>query len=480
MFTKETYIQRRQALKKQVGTGVVLLLGNEESGMNYAANTYHFRQDSSFLYFFALDKPSLAAVIDLDNNEEIIFGDELSIDDIVWVGTLESLKSQASREAGINQVQASQALKNYLAKIKKEGRAVHFLPPYRPENKLKLQDLLGVHPNESKQAASVKLIKAVVAQREIKSEEEIAEIEKAVLITNEMHLKAMKMAAPGLTEAEIAAAVTKIPLSYDTNLSFPVIATVKGEVLHNHHHHNTLKEGQFFLLDAGAETKLHYAGDMSRTYPVSAKFSARQKKIYTICLDAHEAAIKKCGPGVKYKDVHFTAATTIIKGLKQLGVMKGDETAAAQAGAHALFFQCGTGHQMGLDVHDMEDLGEQYVGYTEEEPKNTQLFGIKSLRMGKELKPGMVITIEPGIYFIPELIDMWKAENRFSEFISYDKVEEYRDFGGIRNEDDVLITKTGYKIFGGFVPKTIADIERYKAGESLEDIIASKKRALQT
>ncbi|UKJ08888.1 aminopeptidase P family protein [Solitalea lacus] len=475
MFNKETYIKRRNKLKEQVSSGVILLLGNDESSMNYADNTYHFRQDSSFLYFFGLDIPGLAAIIDIENDFEAIYGTELSIDDIVWMGPQDTLQQQALNYSGIKNFHTKAELNKYISTIKEKKRRVHFLPPYRPENKIKLVELLDVKLDEIKDIISVNLIKAIIEQREIKSEEEIIEIEKAVGITNQMHLTAMKMAKPGITEAEIAAAVHQIPLAADCNIAFPIIATIRGEVLHNHHHKNILKEGQLFLLDAGAESKMHYAGDMSRTTPVSGTFTAQQKIIYDICLTAHEAALQKCGPGVKFKDVHFTAATSIAEGLKQIGLMKGDIKAAVEAGAHALFFQCGTGHMMGLDTHDMEDLGEQFVGYTAEEPKELLLFGLKSLRLGKVLKPGMVVTIEPGIYFIPELIKMWKEEKRFIEFINYDKVEEYIGFGGLRNEDDVLITEDGYRVFGGFVPKTTEDIERYKAGESLDSILASKK-----
>lgn len=275
-----------------------------------------------------------------------------------------------------------------------------------------------------------------------------------------MHLTAMEMARPGITEAEVAAAVHRVALAADGDISFPIIATINGQTLHNHYHGNTLKSGDMFLLDAGAENAMHYAGDLSSTIPVDPTFTARQKEIYDITLKAHDAAIAALKPGFKNLDVHLLACKTIAEGLKEMGLMKGNIDDAVKEGAHALFFPCGTGHMMGLDVHDMEDLGEVYVGY-EGKPKFTQ-FGLKSLRLARPLLPGFVLTIEPGIYFIPELIDQWKAEKKFTDFINYDRVEEYKDFGGIRNEEDFVITDDGYRLLGKPKPKTTADVEAAK------------------
>jgi len=315
--------------------------------------------------------------------------------------------------------------------------------------------------NETNNFASVELITAVGEQRNIKSNEEIEQLEQAVSVTSDMHTAAMRLARPGMKESEVAAKVYEIALAAGGDISFPIIATINGQTLHNHYHGNVIKEGDLFLLDAGAENELRYAGDMSSTFPVSPTFTTEQKEIYQVALDAHNAAIEACQPGVNFKEVHFTAARGIFEGLKALGFTKGDTEEAVLAGAHALFFPCGTGHLMGLDVHDMENLGEQFVGYAGE-PKST-LFGLKSLRLGRDLKPGFVVTIEPGIYFIPELIDLWKSQGKFSEFINYNKVEEYRNFGGLRNEEDILITESGHRILGKPLAKSIGDVENERA-----------------
>jgi len=460
MFTKETYQKRRDLLKKQVNSGILLFLGNDECGMNYADNTYHYRQDSTFLYFFGSDYAGLNAIIDIDENREIIFGDELTIDHIVWMGTQPTIKEK-SAAVGINETAPAADLKSYLEKAVKQNRTIHYLPPYRPEHQIKLFDLLQVHPNIAAKNASVEFINAIANQRNYKSAEEIIQLEDAVNITADMHLTAMRMVKPGMKESEIAAAVQEVAIGAGGQLSFPVIATINGQTLHNHYHGNTLKSGDMMLLDCGAENGMHYAGDMSSTFPIDKTFTQRQREIYQIALNSHEAAIAELRPGVKFKDVHLKACRTIAEGMKDMGFMKGNLDDAIEQGAHALFFQCGLGHMMGMDVHDMENLGEVYVGYNGE-AKSTQ-FGLKSLRLGRELEPGFVLTIEPGIYFIPELIDMWKAEKRFTDFINYDKVEEYKDFGGLRNEEDFLITENGARLLGKPIPKTIEEVEAQRS-----------------
>lgn len=459
MFKKETYINRRKQLIKDVESGIILIIGNEEAGMNYAGNTYHFRQDSSFLYFFGLDFPGLAGVIDVDEGKEYIFGDDYTIDDIVWMGT-QSTIAEKSQRVGIENTGSVSELATLLAKAKSSGRNIHFLPPYRNLNRVKLLRWLDIHPDKANELSSVELVKAIVNQRNYKSEEEIVEIEKAVNTTVEMHLAAMKMVRPGITEAEVAAKVYEVALAAGGDISFPIIATINGQTLHNHYHGNTLKSGDLFLLDAGAETTMRYAGDMSSTIPVDAKFTARQREIYQVAFDAHEKAVSMLRPGIKNKEIHLEAAKVIASGMKDLGFMKGNVNDAVEAGAHAMFFPCGLGHMMGLDVHDMEDLGEQYVGY-DGEAKST-MFGLKSLRLGRKLDPGFVLTIEPGIYFIPELIDKWRAEGLHKDFLNYDKIETYKDFGGIRNEEDFLITETGARLLGKPLPKSMEDVEAVK------------------
>jgi len=456
MFSKETYIQRRNKLKKSVGSGLILLPGNNESPMNYADNGYHFRQDSSFLYFFGLNHPFLAGVMDCDSGEEMIFGNDLTIEDFVWMGPQPTIAIQ-SLQVGVSKTGDIKSLTDLLRKAKADSRKIHFLPPYRSENMIKLYNWLGINPDESKTGASLELIMGVVNQRNYKSEEEILEIRKACDISVDMHTLSMRMAKPGVPEAKIAAAVHEVALATGGHISFPIIATINGQTLHNHYHGNILKDGDLFLLDAGAETSMGYAGDLSSTVPVNGKFTSRQRDIYSICLESHNNAITMLKPGIPFKEVYFESSRIIVRGLKGLSLMKGNVEDAVEKGAHALFFPCGLGHMMGMDVHDMEDLGEVYVGY-DGEPKSTQ-FGLKSLRLGRRLEPGFVLTIEPGIYFIPELIDQWKAKDHNRSFINYNKVEEYRTFGGLRNEENFLITENGYELLGKEKPKSIQDVE---------------------
>ncbi len=460
MFSSQLYIQRRAILKEKIKSGIILFLGNEESPMNYSDNPYPFRQHSSFLYYYGIDRPSLVALIDLDNNQEIIFGDEMTIDDIVWMGIKPGIKELAEK-CGVFEVLPMVKLYTFLREATAAGRNIHFLPPYRPENKIKLLRFLNIRPDQFAQKSSEELVLAVISQREIKGEEEIIEIDKAVNWTVDMHTEAIKFARPGMKESEIAAKVTQIVLERQGYLSFPVIATTRGEVLHNHHHGGTLKKGQLFLLDAGAETPMYYAGDLTSTFPVSKKFSRKQKEIYQIVLDAHYTAAAMLQPGISFKNVHLEAARVIFDGLKALGITKGNTDEAIQEGAHAMFFPTGLGHMMGLDVHDMEDLGELNVGYNEGETKSTQ-FGLKSLRLAKELKTGHVLTVEPGIYFIPELIKMWKAEKKFEDFINYKALNSYMNFGGVRIEQDYLITKRSSRILGRKKPMEIDEIENLR------------------
>jgi len=456
MFDRNIYIARRDRLRAEVRSGLALFLGNEESPMNYADNTYHFRQDSSFLYFFGLDFAGLAGIVDLEEGTDTIYGNDLTVEDFVWMGPQPTIRERVAK-AGVMRTGTIARLEALLADARAKKRPVHFLPPYRPENKLKLMNWLGIVPDKTASKASVELIRSVVEMRAVKGMEEIAEIEKAVNVSVDMHIAAMRMVKPGVTEAEVAAAVHRVALASGGDLAFPIIATVHGETLHNHYHGNRLKSGQMFLLDAGAETAMHYAGDLSSTMPVDPKFTERQKEIYRITLAAHETAKGALKPGVDHREVHLLACKTIILGLKDLGLMKGEVDEALHQGAHALFFPCGEGHMIGLDVHDMEDLGEVYVGY-EGKPKSTQ-FGLKSLRLARPLQPGFVLTVEPGIYFIPQLIEQWRAEKRLTDFLDYDRIEAWKDFGGIRNEENALITADGHLILGKRKPLTIEEVE---------------------
>ena len=457
MFSKQTYIQRRQELKSKVNNGIILLLGNEESGMNYRDNVYPFRQDSTFLYYFGLDVASIHAVIDIDNNQEIIFGDELTLDDIVWTGPKEALVDKAGK-VGVTEVKPNAAIAEYLKDVLSRKQTIHFLPPYRGEHSLKLLDWLNVSPTEAQAKASVTLIKAIVSMRSYKSVEEVEEIEKAVDTSVDMHLEFMRITRPGMTEKEVAGKLQSIAIGQGGDISYPVILTVNGEILHTHTRDLVMQDGQMSLCDAGAETAMRYCGDLTRTIPTGKRFTTIQREMYEIVLNAQESAVAACKPGILFKDVHTLAATRLLEGLKQVGVIKGDPAEAVAHDVHTLFFQCGLGHMMGLDVHDMENLGEQYVGYTEDLKKGTT-FGWKSLRLGRALEPGFVVTVEPGLYLIPTLIDRWKAENKLSQFINYNELEKLRDFTGVRIEDDVLITENGNRVLGKELVKSVAGVE---------------------
>ena len=459
MFQPQTYIERRRTLKEQFNSGILLFLGNNDAPSNYSSNTYAFRQDSTFLYYFGIDLPGLAALIDVDSNTSTLYGTELTVDDIVWMGQQPGLNELAEK-SGIDKTEDFDNLKNVLTEAVKKGRKVHFLPQYRGDQFLLIDKLLGIQPSRVNDYVSTDFIKAVVSQRSVKSEEEIAEIDKAVDIAYRMHTAAMKMIKPGLSERKIAGMIEGIAFSLGGGLSFRPIVSINGQILHNPHHENEIKEGSLLVNDSGAETEMHYASDITRTLPANGKFSSKQKEIYEIVLNAETTTINSVKPGVMNKELHLLAATIIVEGLSNLGLMQGSVDEAVQQGAHALFFPHGLGHMMGLDVHDLEGLGEDYVGYTDEINRSDQ-FGLAYLRLAKALEPGYVFTIEPGIYFIPALIDQWKNENKFSEFINYDKVEDYRNFGGIRIEDDILVTDDGYRILGKPIPKTVEEIEKF-------------------
>ncbi|MBN1925415.1 MAG: aminopeptidase P family protein [Prolixibacteraceae bacterium] len=456
MFDKKIYIGRRAVLKEKLQSGLVLLSGNSESPVNYEGNPYRFRQDSTFLYYVGIKLTSLALVIDIEGDKEILFGNEQTIDSVVWNGKLPSIHVWAER-SGIENVAPFKDLKVYLQEASDLKRTIHFIPQYRGENKILFHELLGLPVQKIETGYSVELVKAIVAQREVKVNEEIAEIEKAVNISVEMHTAAIKFARPGMREYEVAAEIHKVALAAGGDLAFPIIATKNGQILHNYSQTSVIEEGDLFLVDAGAEVPSGYAGDLSSTFPVSKTFAAIQKDIYAITLEAHSSAVNTLGPGVNFREAHLNACRAIVVGLKQLGLMKGDPEEALVNGAHALFFPCGTGHMLGLDVHDMENLGEKWVGYNGGE-HSTQ-FGLKSLRLSKPLKPGFVLTIEPGIYFIPDLIEMWAANKMHSHFLNYPEILKFKDFGGIRNEEDVLITSTGAQVLGKPFPKSINDIE---------------------
>jgi Xaa-Pro aminopeptidase len=465
MFAPETYIQRRERLRSRVRSGVVLLLGNDESPMNYAANVYPFRQDSTFLYFFGLDQPGLAAVIDLDEGTECIFGDDPSLDDIVWTGR-RPLLQDTSQQVGVAQTAPSKELAQTLDKAIREGRTVHTLPQYRAENIQRIADC-GLRIADSQGSVllssvlcppSSDLIRAIVEQRSLKAALEIEQIESALEITAQMQTAAMKAARPGVFEYEVAGTIEGILASHNVRPAFQPIVSVHGEIMHNPYYDNRLKTGALLVHDSGAESPLHYASDITRTIPIGGKFSPRQREIYSIVLNAQARCIAAAAPGVEWRQVHRLAGVALMEGLRELGLVQGDPQEAVAAGAHTLFLPCGLGHMMGLDVHDMEPLGEDYVGYTDTIKRNPE-FGWRYLRLAKPVEPGFVVTVEPGIYFIPELIDRRRAEGKYNPFIDYGRLEAYRNFGGIRIEDDILITPDGCRLLGPPIPKAIAEVE---------------------
>lgn len=460
LFSKSTYVERRNELKKLVGSGLIVLFGNNDSPANYPSNTYKFRQDSSFLYYFGLHRNGLVGVIDVDNDREYLVGDEIDIEDIVWYGSVTSVAEMAEM-TGVARTAAMRELPAIVESAKAQGEEVHFLPPYRFDNQIQIMDLLGIHPSQQKAVASLKLIAAVVKMRTTKTEEEIAELERAAEIGYEMHTTAMRLCRPGITEQYIGGMVDGIANAYGCMVSFQTIATQHGEVMHGNPSPAKLEAGRLMLVDAGAETNENYCSDNTRTTPVSGVFTQKQKDIYNIVVECHDHVLEVAKPGVKWWDVHFAVCRIITERLQQLGLMKGDVEESLKAGAHAMFLPHGLGHSMGMDVHDMEGLGQVYVGFDNEVRPSTQ-FGTNALRFGRRLQKGFVITDEPGIYFIPALIDDWKKNGTNAQFLNFDKIDEYRDFGGIRIEDDVLITDEGCRFIGSKrIPYHVEDVEEF-------------------
>ena len=463
MFSKEVYQERRSRLSQMVESGIVVLFGNNESPCNYPNNAYYpFRQDSSFLYYFGLRRDGLVGVIDIDQQQETLVGDDIDIEDIVWYGSVDSVSDMAA-QCGVAHTAPMKQLKTIIDEARRTKRTIHFLPPYRHDNKIQLMDLLGLHPSEQKAAASVRLIKAIVAMRQVKEPREIAEIEKACAIGYQMHTHAMRLTRPGLTEKYVGGQVDGMAHSLGEHESFATIFTQHGEIMHGNPSYKVLESGRLALCDAGAENAENYCSDNTRTFPVNGKFTQRQLDIYSIVEACHDYALQVARPGVRWLDVHMDVCRLMTDKLKELGLMKGDTEDAVRAGAHAMFLPHGLGHMMGLDVHDMEGLGQNYVGFDDETQPSTQ-FGTNALRCGKRLQEGFVMTDEPGIYFIPALIDDWRAQGLHKDFLNYDLIETYKDFGGIRIEDDILITKDGCRFLGDqLIPYHPKDVEAFMA-----------------
>ena len=464
MYSKETYVSRRAELKKLVKSGVIILFGNNNSPANFPNNGYHpFRQDSSFLYYFGQNRDGLVGVIDVDNDIETLIGDDISIDDIVWYGSVESVHDMAV-QVGVKNSAPMKSLKTICNDAMRQKRRIHFLPPYRADIKIQIFDLLGIHPNQQKESASMDLIKAIVKMRSVKTDEEVEELERAAVIGYKMHTTAMKMCRPGITEQEIAGALDGIANGLGSMVSFATILTQHGEIMHGSPSMDKLEAGRLMLCDAGAETINNYCSDNTRTSPVSGHYDQRQLEIYSIVEACHDYVLQVAKPGVKWWDVHFAVCRLMTDRLKELGLMKGDTEEAVRAGAHAMFMCHGLGHMMGMDVHDMEGFDQINVGFDEEVRPNLEQFGTNCLRLGRRLQKGFVVTDEPGIYFIPALIDDWKASGHCKEFINFDKLETYKDFGGIRIEDDLLITDDGCRFIGkDRIPYHPKDVEAFMA-----------------
>ncbi len=459
MFPAEVYIQRRKRLRELVGSGVILFLGNKDVAMNYAANNYSFRQDSSFLYYFGLDIPGLAGMIDCELGGETIYGSDPTLEDIIWVGNQEPLQEKALK-AGITLVKPLERLDGDVFRVIAHSRDVHYLPPYREQRRLQLAYYDNLKYEEVDRNASESLIRAVATQRSVKDSHEIREMEETMTqVTCEAYAQAIRQIKPGAFEYQVAGTLEGTALTKHCRMAYPVICSINGQILHNHYYGNELKKGQMLLIDAGAESHRRYATDITRTYPVGGKFTSQQAEVYKIVLDAQLEAIKAIKPGKPYFEIHKLASTVIARGLKELGLMKGDVEDAVNHGAHALFFPHGIGHMIGLDVHDMEDIGEEYIGYDLDFKRSDQ-FGTAYLRMAKRLQEGNVVTVEPGIYFIEPLIEKWHSEGRYRDFIDYRAVREYLGFGGIRIEDNVVVTEKGHKVIGKPIAKELADIER--------------------
>jgi len=460
MFDKATYIRRRAELKRLVGQGVIVLFGNNESPYNYPANCYApMRQDSTFLYYFGQHRDGLVGVIDIDNDEEWLFGDDIDVEDIVWMGFTPSVADLAA-EVGVSK---TAPISHLSALVSHSSKTIHFLPPYRHDTKIQIMDLLGIHPSKQKEEASLKLIQAVVKMRATKEPQEIEAIDRACDVGYVMHTTAQLLIKPGVTERFVGGQVDGIARSLASGTSFATIFSQHGEIMHGNPSEAKLEAGRLALCDAGCELD-DYCSDHTRTMPVTGKFTQRQLEIYSIVEACHDYVLEVAKPGVKYMDVHFAVCRMMTERLKELGLMKGDTDEAVRAGAHAMFLPHGLGHMMGMDVHEMEGLGQIYVGFDEETRPNLEQFGTNCLRMGRRLQEGFVLTDEPGIYFIPALIDEWKAKGHCKEFLCFDKIEAYKDFGGIRIEDDVLITADGCRFLGSKrIPYHPKELETFMA-----------------
>lgn len=473
MLNKEIYIRRRKTLleKMKGQTGIIVFIGNVESPAQYRDNCYKWRQDSNWLYFFGLDEPRFAAVLDIDSAEETLYADDFDVDDIIWTGPMPSVRSQAE-SVGIYRTDRYDKLSWAVSEAIIKGRPVHFLPASRYYNALKIASLVGIEPNEAFSSgksgcpkASEALVKAVISLRLIKEAEEIKLIDEAGVIGQEMHTVARKGIREGRIEQEIVGEMESVALSKGWGVSFPTILTQHGEIFHCHSHECPIEPGKLLVVDAGVESNEHYASDFTRTYPTGGRFTQKQRDIYQIVYDCNNLAFSLTKPGAAYLDVHLAVAAHMLDSLKSLGLVAGNVDDMVSEGIAGLFMPHGLGHNIGLDVHDMEDLGENLVGYDDDQKRSPQL-GLGSLRMARRLQKGNFISNEPGIYFIPALIEKWKEEGTGKGFVNFDRLEKYYDFGGIRLEDDILVTEDGARRTGnGRLPISPEEVEQAMAND---------------
>ena len=462
LFDKETYTARRDRLKRQVKEGLILLFGNNDAPSNYPANVYKYRQDSSFLYFYGQHREGLVGVIDIDNHKEYLIGNDIDIEDIVWFGAVDSVADLAA-QSGVEHSAPMSRLEELVTQARTQGRKIHFLPPYRHDQMIQLMDLTGIHPSRQREEASLELIMAVIDQRAVKTPAEIEEIERACAIGHEMHTTAMRMCRPGVVERQIAGAIEGVAKSQGQGVSFPSIVSQHGETLHNLNADGVLEEGRLLLCDAGGETVEGYCSDHTRTYPVSGRFTQKQKDIYNIVLAAHDHVARIVKPHMMYTEVHNAAYMTLAEGLVGLGLLKGPAADAVAAGAMTMLMPHGLGHGLGMDVHDCEAMGERSFDYGSIAERAAES-GTCVYRAAWRIEPGTVMTDEPGLYFIPALIDKCRAEGKYKGIVDYDALEAYRDFGGIRIEDDILVTESGSRIIGDRkIPVTVEELEGLKS-----------------
>ncbi len=458
MFSKQTYIARRAELRRRIGSGLILLPGNANTPNNYPNNAYYFRQDSTFRYFFGLNVPSVAGVIDADSGEEMLFGDDFTVEDIIWTGPQPTLREMAA-EAGVQKTHAMKELAGVLRAAIALNRTVHYLPPYRGETKIMLSELLGIRLSMLHERKSLDLMFAVAEMRERKSAEEIEALERAFQIGYRMHTTAMKMCRAGVVEREIAGAIEGIAKSYGQGVSFPSIVSQHGETLHNLNCDGVLTDGRLLLVDAGGESVEGYCSDHTRTYPVSGRFTERQREIYEIALGAHDGMLDIVKPGMMYRDIHRACYLSLAEGLRQAGLIRSSAETAVDAGAMYLFMPHGLAHGMGMDVHDLENIGERSFDFStisERAERSATCIYRAAWRVGE----GTVMSDEPGIYFIPALIDKSRAEGLYKGIVDYDALDAYRDFGGIRIEDDILVTSDGCRFIGDkLLPVTVDELE---------------------